>query len=157
MSSLVRVTTRKKLRVTTDINAIQGQFLPGGDIWGTAKEWGNDMRAVAISTTPRRTGDMSRAFARISRTPSNLNVKVGLRNEADYAIFVHEGTMGPIYPNNWTGKLWIRPYPHSYYLPVLEYARYGGRTPVDSVSGQRAQPWIRQAMETVLRFRGAAI
>ena len=68
------------------------------------------------------------------------------RAEADYALFVHEGTRGPILP--YGRFLVVRPSPHSYYSRPTKRKR---------VRGQRSNPFLEKALFYSLRDVGSAI
>jgi hypothetical protein len=98
--------------------------------------------AVAIINCPVRTGHMAtQHFHTVGSNQFGTFGYVG--NHARYSKFVHEGTAGEgaglILPRR--RYMIVRPSPHSF------YSRPTKRT---EVRGQRSQPWIREAMESVL-------
>jgi hypothetical protein len=69
-----------------------------------------------------------------------------LGNRAPYAQFVHDGTRSFITSNRGPGKFMrVRPFPHSFY-PAPRLRRV--------VQGQRAQPWLAEALDLALRVAG---
>lgn len=133
-----------RYRVTIYQSRIDALFLPGGDVWGWARRMGQETMAEAIQEAPSRTGEL-RALHGYNVTPAGkTQVRWTVWNDAQHARFVHEGTSGPITAAS-GGRLRIRPAPHSW-SPVPLY-------PV-AVRGQRANPWIQRASDSVLARHG---
>lgn len=145
------------------------EFAIAGLVHEDVGRYGNDMGrrivGVARGIAPRRTGTL-RASHRYRGFLYRGRYKVGTRveNTAPHALWVHEGTRGPIFPRpprrylvvpktvggfsfhqatqitqNVRGQVVRAKSPNGYYK---------------SVRGQRAQPWLREAGETVA-FRAA--
>lgn len=129
-------------RVTIYDNQVDAMWSPaGGEVYGWLRRLGQEHLAVARRTTPRRSGNLAGEFYPVPiMTPvGKRNWRYTIRNDADYAAYVHDGTSGPIYPHG--THLWIRPAPHS------RYQRGARRL---SVKGQSANPWITEAGAFVL-------
>lgn len=137
------------VRVTVYDTQVERLFLPGGDAWDWLMRVGHEHTQMAIIESPSRTGYL-RTQHNLSLTPvGRYNVRYSVGNWADYAVYVHEGTTGPIVSTGWDDGspafLAIRPMPHSRF-PVTKYLR--------SVSGQEANPWIARAGGIVLAKYG---
>jgi hypothetical protein len=134
------------------------------DVGRYGNSMGRRIKGVAEGIAPRRSGTLAgshryRGFLYRGR------YKVGTRveNTADHALFVHEGTTGPILPKR--GRYLIVPKTRGV-TPLRGAAvmtrNFRGeavraKSPWGlhrSVAGQRAQPWLREAGETVA-FRAA--
>jgi hypothetical protein len=115
---------------------------PTGSIHRWTSGITRQIEAVAIINCPTRTGHMAtQHFHTVGSNQFGVFSYVG--NHAAYSKFVHEGTAG-----NGTGFIVgrrrfmiVRPSPHSFYSKPTK------RT---EVRGQRAQPWIADAMDSVL-------
>lgn len=98
----------RDIRVTIDKNAMGRLFSEAGPVGGEAREIANRLLNRAITRARRGTG---RKHAQPIRAAGNLkkshsvsvtnspsavrpSVKITLKNSADYALFVHEGTAG---------------------------------------------------------------
>lgn len=161
MSSVVRIRYRGT-RVTVNTAAIQGEFKVGGKISRHAHSVGRNIKREAEAMAPIRGGELKRSHTGPHYSTTWLGGHVTVGNDAPHAMFVHKGTTGPILPRNHTGYLWIRPAPHSWYAPNytpfddFEWGGFavnaGGRTPRRKVRGQRANPWLADAMRMVVRI-----
>lgn len=137
------------VRVTVYDTQVAGLFLPGGDVWGWMRSVGFEHMQMAAIEAPVRTGQL-KGLHNLALTPSGRNhVRYSVGNYADYAVYVHEGTTGPITSVGWDDGgpafLAIRPVPHSWF-PNGGFVR--------SVSGQEANPWIARAGGFVLAKHG---
>lgn len=144
------------------------EFAISGLVQEDVGRYGNDMgrriMGVARGTAPRRTGQLA-ASHRYRGFLYRGRYKVGTRveNTAPHALWVHDGTTGPILPKS--GKYLIVPKSRGA-VPVrgaiamtrnLRGDAVRAKSPYGlhrSVAGQRSQPWLREAGETVA-FRAA--
>lgn len=144
------------------------EFAISGLVHEDVGRYGNDMgrriMGVARGIAPRRTGSLA-ASHRYRGFLYRGKYKVGTRveNTAEHALWVHEGTTGPITPK--TGKYLIVPKSRGV-APLrgatlmtrnLRGEAVRAKSPFGlhrSVRGQRSQPWLREAGETVA-FRAA--
>jgi hypothetical protein len=130
------------VRIRVFDSKIHSMALPGGSVHSWTKGVVREMEAEAIATCPRRTGAMATHHGHSVGT--NAHGTFGyVTNDADYAMAVHEGTHGPIRAVG--NYMVVRPAPHSF------YAQHTRRK---TVAGQRAQPWIAEAMVAVLAAHG---
>ena len=128
------------LRVRIYESQIARESLPGGDVRRWVSKIGKETFALASANCPVRTGELLRSIG-WGVTPHPAGCQATIRATADYALFVHEGTTGPIYPTL-SRYLVVRPMPHSHYS---DYTRR------NSVRGQSANPFIQNAFEDVLQ------
>lgn len=150
MNDVVRLTYRSgKFRINT--TAIDGQFLETGSVGRAAKRVGREIKYQASAEAPSRTGELGRSHDGPWYSKTYLGCHITVGNHAPYAIYVHEGTTGPILPRT-HDDLWIRPHPHSWFAADPQWAEYGGRTPLPSVAGQSGQPWLAEAMRLVVKL-----
>lgn len=114
--------------------------------------WGGNLvqaaRTRAIMDAPKRGGwktenlwAQHRATTKFRLGGNAYRVGLFLENEASYAWYVHEGTTGPIFPR--------RDY---LVFPGSEINSPRFRVRLEYVSGQRANPWLRNAFQTQLRI-----
>jgi hypothetical protein len=154
----IRVNT---VRTRVNVSAIQSHFTATGIVGKEAREAGRAIKRAAIQAAPSRTGTLKARHTGPRSSPTTLGTHVVVGNDSDHALFVHEGTHGPILPHNSTGYLWVRPSPHSWYAPNYSPFGYeinaGGRTPRRSVRGQRANPWLARAMSQQTGVRYGAV
>lgn len=137
------------VRVTIYDSRVDSLFLPGGDVWGWMGGVGAEHLQAAYMFAPRRSGHLaSQHYPVAIITPyKKRGVRYTIRNDADYALFVHEGTTGPIVADYWDDGT------QSFLGPMAPWG--GFSTPfARSVSGQRANPWINKAGEFVLAQYG---
>jgi hypothetical protein len=123
------------VRVQVYDSRIQEMFNPGGSV----HKWTRDLAIRVLDRSmrecPKRTSFL--AFSHDFSVGTNHFGTVGyVKNHAEYAVFVHEGTRDVIFPV--TNKyLVVRPHPHSH------YTRYTSRR---WVRGQHANPWMERAL-----------
>lgn len=144
------------------------EFSISGLVHEEVGRYGNDMGrrivGVARGIAPRRSGTLA-ASHRYRGFLYRGRYKVGTRveNTAPHALWVHEGTTGPIRPTR--GKYLVVPKNRGVaplgtqtYLARNVRGQLGpAKSPygfLRSVRGQRSQPWLREAGETVA-FRAA--
>ena len=134
-----------RVRMSVNSAALDRMFLPGGDVWAWSRRVGRENLFTAIAIAPGRTGQL-KAMHGLNQTPvGRQHVRYTVFNDAEYARFVHGGTTGPITSTRPGGYLVVRPSPHSY---------FNREVPLASVAGQRANPWLREAMQTTLARHG---
>ncbi len=122
---------------------------PGGDIWNWSVGVKDEIVAGAKVICPKRTGQLAESIHG-SVGANTLGTFINVSAEASYAGFVHEGTFTPILPRFAT------------YMKFRGYGPWtgGNATPPDgywrlrSVQGQRAQPFLRDAMDAVFASHG---
>lgn len=106
------------------------------------------IRVLAIATCPVRRGAMKSRHGTGRGRVGPYAVRGSVYNDAPYAAAVHEGVNHRIYPHG--DRLWLRPAPIGPFPYQKRFAKYGGRTPLESVAGQNAQPWIADAGRAVV-------
>lgn len=132
--------------VRMDRLAMLGMTMPGGE---TYRWFHRNVEVPALTladvTTPTRTGRMrAQNYSDMGANQSGLWVQLG--NHADYAVYVHEGTDGPIFPSYSHLLALGRQSPTGWGYPPFMYA--------ESVSGQRSQPWLADSAADALRAHG---
>lgn len=150
MTNIARVNVRSgKVRVNT--TAIDSMFLETGQVGRQAKRVGREIKRQAIAEAPKRSGELSGSHDGPWYSKTRLGGHITVGNHAPHALYVHEGTVGPIFPTR--GEfLWIRPTPHSWFAYDPQWVEYGGRTPQPRVRGQSANPWLADAMRLIVRL-----
>lgn len=138
-----------RVRVTIYDANIDGMFLPGGDTWNWMERVGREHLAMALVEVPRRSNVLASSH-NLALTPyKRRGVRYSVGNYAEHALWVHEGTTGPIT----TGGGFWESGKRTYLGPM---APWMGRSTVwaPSVSGQEANPWIANAADYVLAKYG---
>lgn len=111
--------------------------LPGGIVWRYGYQKAQRTERVARGNIKSRSGYLAaHTHARYEGSRRDQAIMV-VESEADYAVYVHEGTHGPIMSTN---HRFLRLSPGGGYGVV--YAR--------QVAGQRANPYLRDALEEVM-------
>lgn len=128
-------------RVTIYDRNLDLLFLPGGDAWKWMEEVGREHLAMALIEAPRRTGALASQH-NLALTPYKRGVRYSVGNYADYAKFVHDGTIGPIVA---TGGGFLG--------PLTPWGPFPGGY-IREASGQTANPWIENAAKIVLAKYG---
>lgn len=124
------------VRVVVYDSRIQAMSAPGGDVYRYAQGKARTTAATAKAFAPKRTGRLAASIRTDTRTVRQGAVG-RVRANAPYAIYVHEGTTGPI--TSPTGRLWV---------PVARGA--WRRRWMDSVSGQAANPFLSRALSVAM-------
>lgn len=131
---------RGRVKVQVYENAIHRMFTVGGEINSEARQITIETATASAFLAPKRSGELSAGHRREVIVNKRFGVRASIYNIAEHALWVHDGTQGPI-----VAKLnlfmVIRPGPGSRY-PHPIYA--------ESVSGQSANPWMREAVNKVL-------
>ena len=125
------------VRVVVYDSRIQAMSAPGGDVYRYAQGKARTTAALAEVEAPKRSGRRAASFRTDPRTVRNGAV-ARVRANAHYAVYVHEGTTGPI--TGHSGRLWV---------PVAP--RSAKRRWMDSVSGQSANPFLARALSASMR------
>jgi hypothetical protein len=131
------------VRIRVFDSRIDAMHLPGGDVWNWAAGLKHEMEVLAKAKAPKRTGHLAESVS-TSQGSNALGTFVTMGASAHYAAWVHEGTHGPIFPRG------------ANYLKFRGQGVWAGGNSRDgywrlpSVSGQRSQPFLRDAMEEVL-------
>lgn len=122
---------------------VTGIFMPGGDAWHFLALVGTEHLNQAIAMTPNRTGTLARSHYPVPimtpyRQGGEQGARYTIRNDADYALYVHDGTTGPIMA-------------HGGYMsvPMVRGSKYP-RFQAKFVDGQSAKPWIKWAADVAL-------
>lgn len=111
---------------------------PGGDVHNYVKRKAQRVKLYASIQAPKRTGALV-AGLRIDVRKRSSNSVIGyVRSTARHSRWVHEGTTGPIYAKR--GK----------YLRVPAYPGATLKVKRRSVRGQRAQPFLANALNQVM-------
>lgn len=123
---------------------IAAMSLPGGQIWRWARQRRARVERLAIRKCPRRYGTLASTIRGTYNPgpPEQVIMEIHAGDEwvAPYAVWVHEGTHGPITSHgSWPMKL--RPYPPRYPHTIEKY----------EVAGQRPQPFLQEALIEVMR------
>jgi hypothetical protein len=116
---------------------IKSWSLPGGMTWRWARQRAVRIERLAKGNVHSRSGELA---ASISVDPEGARpnqVIMNVRAGAEHGLWVHEGTRGPIT----AGGKWMHlpawgPHPATY---------------AKSVRGQRANPFLSDALEVVMR------
>jgi hypothetical protein len=146
-------------RKIVTVNEFAISSLVQQDVGSYANGMGRRIMARATMDAPRRTSELALSH-RYAGFLYRGRYKVGTRveNFAGHALFVHEGTTGPILPK--TGTHLVVPTSRGAVplrgITTLRRTMYGQVIPakapfvlVRSVRGQRSQPWLRNAGEAV--------
>lgn len=125
------------VRVTVYDTQVTGLFMPGGDAWKFMGLAGTEHLNAAIAFAPSRSGHLKSSHYPVPiLTPyKKLGTRYTIRNDADYAEFVHRGTTGPIMA--YGSYLWVPQRRGS------AWPRWQARW----VAGQKANPWIERAFD----------
>lgn len=135
--------TRSQVRVFVRDRGLITLNSPGphGDVWKYTNRLANQVEFLASRLAPKRTHRLANTM-RVSVTPlGTRGVQGNVRALAPYALYVHEGTTGPIYPRN-SRLLTLGPYPPKGYFRATAH---------ESVSGQRPQPFLANALRIIMR------
>lgn len=125
--------------------AVQSFLLPGEPVyeevvWKTAQT----TRTLAILYAPKRTGRLAASIRASRPRPTGVyELASSVSASIGYAIYVHEGVEGRIYPSS--GRYLKVPYRGG--------AAVKGKTFffAESVAGQKANPFLEDAMKQALR------
>jgi hypothetical protein len=100
---------------------------------------------IARIEAPARTGELKAAHRNGGALKVGRYRNIGtVYNDSPHAAFVHDGTYGPIVPK------------HSTRLSLPAYGTHSHKS-LKSVSGQRANPWMTRAANTVLSTYGVHV
>jgi len=139
-----------RVRVEVFKAVVDGQAGPGGGGFDTLKQANRDVfrLSVALSTRFARTGDITRSHvnAGVLRV-GRASARSAVNNTSPHAPFKHDGTQGPIRPNN-SARLKLPAGPNT-----------SGRIHIFpfEVRGQVGDPWMFRAGQIVAaRLGGVA-
>lgn len=123
-------------------NEISGLYKRGGPGGGWIYRVSSQMVAASRVEAPKRTGGLARAHSlNRGRVGNQYMQTYHIQNSAEHALWVHEGTHGPILPDG-----------NFLFLP----AGYGHKASRQrSVKGQKANPWLERACQGVAARYGA--
>jgi hypothetical protein len=123
-------------------DGIAALMAPGGDVGRWMRRKSQEVTLRARRYAPARTGGLRASIHTTgSRHVSPFVVTFEVRAESDHALFVHEGTRGPIMATHHRFMV-VRPAPHSYYSRPTKRKR---------VRGQRSNPFLTRAMFYAMR------
>ena len=111
--------------------------LPGGQTWRWARQRRARVERIAKMNVRSRTGELSRSIYGYYEPGPPNQIIMEVHAETDYALYVHEGTTGPITSDSGERM----------YLPP--WGPYKARR-VHAVRGQRANPYLADALEEVM-------
>lgn len=132
-------------RVTIFPAAIQSHFeAPAGAVSRDAESVGRESVSVAKARAPVRTGRLRESIS-FGRRPGKLSYTINVVASAPYAPYVLEGTTSPITP--WSGR----------FLSVPAFKGAAKRVGLQYVRGQRANPFLSEAVSAILRDHGYPI
>lgn len=133
-------------KVTINPAGISRLFQPGGDVYRFTRGVGKEIETLATLTAPMGlTGSIKRSH-RVFVTPSGMyGCFATVRNDSLHAAFVHKGTAG-------NGAGFIRPKHAQRLGPFISLQ--GGIIFPSKVRGQRANPWLSRAANTVMSKHG---
>lgn len=115
---------------------VQAFIEPGGEVHGLLRRISEDTRDNAKVIAPKRTGKLSQyIFAGNPKRDGVHELSVTVAANVGYALYVHEGTTGPI--TSKSGK--------KLKIPIA-----GGYIFRESVAGQAPQPFLAQGLEMAL-------
>lgn len=137
---------RTRTFVRTYDPRLMGMFMPGGE---TYRWFDRNVRApalaLAIAEAPMRSGALRAGHYADLQGSNQYGINIFLANALEHAEWVHEGTAGGrggrIYPE------------HHQYLAVGHQSLWPPTLHAGSVSGQDPNPWMREAVTTVLASR----
>lgn len=142
------ISARFRQRVTVNERAISSFFQPGGSVFSEMQQFNREWKATAIVKAPKRTGNLASKHSTRTLPGGIYGCHAVLLNDAYYSTFVHDGTKGPIYARGYNGRLKI-PYTGGGF--GRQPARPGAFMLKRSVRGQKPQPWMVDALQTVMR------
>lgn len=119
------------------------QFLRGGQGYRFMDKLRLAMHRACVKDAPSRTGTLKGAHRSHARGRNGYRTDVTIENIAGHALWVHDGTTGPIFPKTANFLL----------VPVAKGAKRRHRR--GSVEGQSDNPWLDDACARVARTRGA--
>lgn len=139
----MRIVAKARYRRTViDRPAMSRLFVRGGDVYDWVDDRVEGIARRARIGAPGRSGYLSRMHRHSTARRSTYRVRGRVANNADYALFPHEGTNGPIKSNR--GKMLGRMAPGP--KGAVPFAK--------QVSGQAANPWlVRAARKELARYQ----
>lgn len=162
-------------RVYVDLNAINGIFKPGGEIYTRTQEAGRfaESDAEAFANAVRRSGALSGSLGHRTNPGGFARCGFTLYSTVEHARYVNNGTYGPITPKNgpWLklndgrnppngaaeryfarhpGRVWYRPKGN----PPTALWHVSGFVLRKTVSGQRATHFMERAANYGCRVAG---
>lgn len=144
MVTVRRSANLKKVVVNVYNGAIESEFTAGGEV---SRENNKIRKAIirrATAEAPSRTGTLKAAHRdNGALLEGRLRLRGSVENTAEHALWVHDGTTGPIRAR---GRYLVVPARRG-----LPPRRHGGTVLIypGSVHGQTAQPWLERAGEAV--------
>lgn len=143
-----------RVNVEVYTTALDAEFGPGGQVTSENKRMRQLILLRAIKKAPRRSGELKAAHRDGGALKEGqLRLRGIVYNDSDHALYVHDGTRGPITATDhefmWVprakGMLAKR---HG--APPSILFRVGPAFHKKSVRGQTANPWLAEAAEEVL-------
>jgi hypothetical protein len=140
------VLQHRMVTVKVHYGEIAKLFAPGGMVRDDATQAQRAILITAEMSAPRRSGVLRGSHLNIGFLQEGPYRIVGrVRNVADHALFVHEGTKSPLAP----GKMMKVPV----YKGAPNFFIASPRR-IPPIRGQKANPWLARASELVIRSRG---
>lgn len=122
--------------------AIAAMSLPGGATWRWAYQRRRRIERTARQFAPSRSGQMKNSIFGYYEPARPNQIVMEVWCQSDHAIYVHEGTASPEFPS-------IFPQTANF-LSLPPYGRYP-HIRAHSVRGQRANPFLANALTSVMR------
>lgn len=107
-------------------------------VWRWARQRAVRVERLAKANVHSRTGELARSIHVDYEVAPPKQTVMNVYADAEHGLYVHEGTHGPIYPT--LGK----------YLKLPPWGAYG-TVWAKSVRGQRANPFLADALDVVIR------
>lgn len=126
------------VRIIIYDSVIDSWSLPGGMVWRWARQRAVRIERLAKLNVKSRTGELARSISVSYETAPPKQVTMNVVAGAAHGLWVHEGTRSPIV--SLSGGYMVLP-PWGPY-PMLKKT---------SVSGQRANPFLADALHEVMR------
>lgn len=117
-------------------------YVPGGEAYRWLDRVRLSMHRACVAGAPMRSGELKGAHRSFIRGFNQYRARAQIVNDAEHALWVHEGTTGPIFPKK--GKFLYLPAGGGHPKKRLRYP----------VPGQDANPWIDDACSRIARRHG---
>lgn len=115
-------------------SVITAWSLPGGMVWRWGFQKARRTATLAKANVNSRSGHLAASISAYYEGSDRDSATMGVSADTPYAVYVHEGTQGPIEPTQ-----------HKY-LKLQPGGNYALQ-----VDGQTGNPFLMDALETVIR------
>lgn len=138
-------------RVTVYRRNLSAQFQPGGQGGRWLDKLRLAMHRKCESNAPVRSGDILKSHRSSIRGVNQYRAEATVSNISDHALYVHEGTAGArskklmVLPPGGPGRNTVSPWAGQSF----------GKKRLHKVRGQRANPWIDEACQSIAFRHGA--